>query len=74
MVLASLVMALAAWGASTLVESNLGHHGLVNQLAAGLLPVVAGIAAYGLGAVALRIPEAAALRDALARVRRPTGR
>ena len=50
MIVASLAMALAAWGASSLVESNLGHHGLANQLAAGLLPVAAGIAAYALGA------------------------
>ncbi len=74
MIAASVAMAAAAWGVSTLVESRLGHHGLANQLAAGLLPVAAGIGAYALGAVLLRIPEAAALRDALSRVRRPAGR
>ncbi|MFI5182964.1 MAG: murein biosynthesis integral membrane protein MurJ [Vicinamibacteria bacterium] len=70
MILASLGMALVAWGSLALVESRFGHRGLLAQLVTGLVPVVVGIAGYGAAAVALRIPEAAALGAALARIRR----
>jgi peptidoglycan biosynthesis protein MviN/MurJ (putative lipid II flippase) len=70
MILASLGMAAAAWGTSTVVESWLGHKGLGAQLATGLIPVTAGVLVYGALALVLRIPEASLLRSAVARIRR----
>jgi putative peptidoglycan lipid II flippase len=70
MILASLGMAAAAWGTLLVVESWFGHRGLGAQLATGLIPVTTGVLVYGAAALALRIPEASALRSAAARVRR----
>ncbi len=70
MILASLGMAAAALGTSMLVESWVGHRGLVAQVATGLIPVTAGVLVYGAAALGLRIPEASALRSAAVRMRR----
>ena len=72
MIVASIGMALAAWGASVILEGRLGHRGLMAQLTTGLLPVIAGVLVYAAVALALRIPEASALRSALASSRRAT--
>lgn len=69
MALAALLMAPAARFAASFLESHVGTHGLMAQLATGLIPVAVGVVVYGFAARLLRIPEAVALVD-LAR-RRP---
>jgi putative peptidoglycan lipid II flippase len=69
MVGAALLMASAAWSAGRAVESVLGTRGLAANLAAGLLPVAAGVGVYLGAALLLRIPEARELLAALRRRR-----
>jgi hypothetical protein len=54
-------MALVTWLLAQMLEAWLGSHGLVAQLATGLLPVLVGILVYGLAAYALKVPEAGAV-------------
>jgi putative peptidoglycan lipid II flippase len=58
---ATAVMALVTWLLAQMLEAWLGSHGLVAQLATGLLPVLVGILVYGLAAYALKVPEAGAV-------------
>jgi putative peptidoglycan lipid II flippase len=68
--LATAALGLAAWGAAFGLERALPPGGLGRQLALGLLPVLAGAAAYLLAARALGIAELGELLGALRRRRR----
>jgi putative peptidoglycan lipid II flippase len=70
MVVAAALMApVADWTAARL-EIAVGTHGLRAQLLTGLVPVAAGIAVYGIAALALGIPEAQRVRMSASRWRR----
>jgi putative peptidoglycan lipid II flippase len=58
---AAAAMGLSAWSLAALLERWLGTHGAAAQLATGLVPVVAGVAVYGLLTRALGVEEADAL-------------
>ena len=61
MVVAALAMAPLAWLLSTALASAVGTRGLLAQLVVGLVPVTGGVAAYGILAWLLKVPEAASL-------------
>jgi putative peptidoglycan lipid II flippase len=71
MAVAAAAMGVAAWASAAGLERLVGTRGLPAQLATGLVPVLVGVALYGLLAHALRVGEAEVLgrmvRDRLRR-------
>ncbi|HEV7501990.1 MAG TPA: murein biosynthesis integral membrane protein MurJ [Vicinamibacteria bacterium] len=66
----ALAMAPAVWLAGRAVESRVGTAGLRAQALTGLVPILVGVAVYGLASTALRLPEAG---EVLALFRRNPG-
>jgi putative peptidoglycan lipid II flippase len=67
MVPAAAAMAAVSWGLAALLERRAGTQGLLAQMVTGLVPVLAGVAAYGLLSRALGIEEARGVFRAVAR-------
>jgi len=66
----SLVMALVAWGAATLIERNLPGPTLIREVLSLLLPIALGAACYAWGVTRLGVDEFADLaRRLLGRLR-----
>jgi putative peptidoglycan lipid II flippase len=61
MAVAAAAMGVAAWASAAGLERLVGTRGLPAQLATGLVPVLVGVALYGLLAHALRVGEAEVL-------------
>ncbi len=57
MAVASLPMALVAWGSARFLEGRLGLHGTTVHAVCTLIPVALGAAAYFIAAWAMRLPE-----------------
>jgi putative peptidoglycan lipid II flippase len=69
MVACAAAMIPAIWWTASAAETRLGTAGLMAQLAAGLLPVLAGGLVYGLAARVFRLPEMHAILGQLRRKR-----